>query len=325
MAEQYLLWVGEKADYALKYEPNTKGKELQKATEATVVPRYKKENVKAYEECFVKDANKDTKLIKLNKYDLDMLLVRSPVYDNVYYPLDKYAQYYKEDMRKEFSNLSSYMGASERAFAFVEKAKLNEVENKTTQSNAGIDYVKSIFANLRLSFSHHATSQQESNYDKHTLEHSCARGDNGKHIAIPKRHGYVKKYIKDNKINLDNFPSEFAQAVNDYADGRLETCECYYKKDDNVSEDIRKCEEKSFEVMADFDVFFGKANKTANANINKQDTKEKQVKSSTNEQIIYYLKIKKWGVLKKITSVEWWSENVLRASSGALVGIPFSH
>lgn len=150
-------------------------------------------------------------LTQLNKLDKTKAyaLVKSPLYTNCYYPIDKFDEYYKSDLREIIYELSLYMGARMYGFDFWE----NEEYEEFKKSNIGGDITIGVIQGILSTNTSHSSSSHKK-YKSINLETFIHEAKDS--ITKKKSKRELQEWINRKNININALPSYFKSLLNVY-------------------------------------------------------------------------------------------------------------
>lgn len=196
-----IMLVDSKSEHGLKQVPS-KTDTLSK--EFKVIPH----DFGNLEKLFMRSEYGLTQLNKLDKTKA-YALVKSPLYTNCYYPIDKFDEYYKSDLRKIMYRLSGFMGARLFGFDIVEKSEYEDFK----KSNIGGDITIGVIQGLISTNTSHSSSSHKK-YKSINLETFIHEAKDS--ITKKKNKFELQEWINRKNININALPSYFKSLLNVY-------------------------------------------------------------------------------------------------------------
>lgn len=208
-----IMLVDSKSEHGLKQVPS-KTKTLREDFE--IIPH----DFGNLESLFMRSEYGLTQLNKLDKTKA-YALVKSPLYTNCYYPIDKFDEYYKSDLREIIYELSLYMGARMYGFDFWENEEYEEFKKSIRGGDITIGVIQGL---ISTNTSHSSSSHKKyKSINLETFIHE-AKG----HITTKKTKSELQEFINKENINTKALPEYFQVLLEFYlqngvVNGKVET------------------------------------------------------------------------------------------------------
>lgn len=175
---------------------------------------------------------------KLNGRQLDKVdnersycLTLSPVINGCLYPVDKFDEYYKEDLLRIMNTLAGFMGAKKYHFNFVKKEELKQSSKSELDSGVNVTYKDN---GGDANFKREKEREREKKYDEsEEISHQSKTS-----ITKKKSKEDLREWIESNRINIESLPYFFRTLLDLYLESGELSGHLEYKKSANISNNI---------------------------------------------------------------------------------------